>query len=210
MSANAENVSTGAGRPQTTNREELIAAAISLVGPHRSLSTLSLREVARAAGIAPNSFYRHFRDTDEMAAAVIDEAGTAIRHIVKEARQRISPQRSMVVTSMEVFMEQLGADDGLLPLFLREGTAGSEAYKRAVEAQLQFFEQELTGELLRVQSALKNTLYEPELAARAITRLVFAMGTTALDTPPESHPQLITDTVKMIRMIIAGAQKLAV
>jgi len=33
-------------------------AALKLVGPHRSISTLSLREVAREAGIAPNSFYR--------------------------------------------------------------------------------------------------------------------------------------------------------
>jgi len=38
------------------SRQDLLAAALRLVGPHRSLASLSLREVAREAGIAPNSF----------------------------------------------------------------------------------------------------------------------------------------------------------
>ena len=60
---------------RTVSREDLLAAALKLIGPHRSLSTLSLREVAREAGIAPNSFYRQFRDMDELAVALIDVGG---------------------------------------------------------------------------------------------------------------------------------------
>ena len=45
-----------APRKAAISRDDLIAAALKLVGPHRSLSTLSLREVTREAGIAPNSF----------------------------------------------------------------------------------------------------------------------------------------------------------
>lgn len=44
------------GRRAVISREDLMAAAMELVGPNRSISTLSLREVAREAGIAPNSF----------------------------------------------------------------------------------------------------------------------------------------------------------
>ena len=63
------------GRKASISREDLIAAALKLIGPHRSVSTLSLREVAREAGIAPNSFYRQFRDMDALAVALIDLAG---------------------------------------------------------------------------------------------------------------------------------------
>ena len=45
-----------AARKAGISREDLLAAALRLIGPHRSVSTLSLREVAREAGIAPNSF----------------------------------------------------------------------------------------------------------------------------------------------------------
>ncbi|MGL5267720.1 MAG: TetR family transcriptional regulator, partial [Plesiomonas shigelloides] len=42
-------------------RRALIDAAFSQLSVERSFSSLSLREVAREAGIAPTSFYRHFR-----------------------------------------------------------------------------------------------------------------------------------------------------
>ena len=66
------NTEHAAPRKAAISRDDLIAAALKLVGPHRSLSTLSLREVTREAGIAPNSFYRQFRDMDELAVALID------------------------------------------------------------------------------------------------------------------------------------------
>lgn len=57
------------GRKATITKEELFQAALNLIGPQKSISSLSLREVAREAGIAPNSFYRHFKDIDELAIA---------------------------------------------------------------------------------------------------------------------------------------------
>jgi hypothetical protein len=44
--------------------------------------------------------------------------------------------------------------------------------------------------------------------ARAITRLVFAMGATAIDAPPERDPELIEELSLMVRMILAGARAL--
>ena len=46
-------------------RRSLVEAAFSQLSAERSFASLSLREVAREAGIAPTSFYRHFRDVDE-------------------------------------------------------------------------------------------------------------------------------------------------
>ncbi len=121
-SAPSASVATPAlGRKPVISREDLIEAALTLVGPHRHLASLSLREVAREAGIAPNSFYRQFRDMDELAVALIDRAGASLRQIVGEARQRATTERSVVRGSVESFMEQLWADDRLLHILLREG-----------------------------------------------------------------------------------------
>ena len=78
------------GRKAVISREDIINAALKLLGPHRSVSTLSLREVTREAGIAPNSFYRQFRDMDELAIALIDRAGRSLRQIIGKARRRAS------------------------------------------------------------------------------------------------------------------------
>lgn len=194
------------GRKASISREDLIAAALRLIGPHRSVSTLSLREVAREAGIAPNSFYRQFRDMDELAVALIDLAGRSLRKVIGEARQRARAERSIVRSSVEAFMEQLRADDKLLHVLLREGTVGSDAFKQAVDRELDFFEEELRIDLIRVAAADGATLHEPALAAKAITRLVFAMGATAMDLPPERDPELIEQLSQMVRMIITGAR----
>jgi len=197
------------GRKAVISSEELISAALKLVGPHRSISTLSLREVAREAGIAPNSFYRHFRDIDELAVSLIELAGTSLRQVLSEARQRASNERSVVQTSIEVFMEQLSRGEGFLPILLREGKVGSVAFKQAVERQLCFFEEELRQDLVRLALLRNQTLHQPELAARAITRLVFAMASVAMDLPTTEQQKMMAETITMIRMIIEGARVMA-
>ena len=197
------------GRKPVIVREDILAAALKLVGPERSVSTLSLREVAREAGIAPNSFYRHFRDMDELAVALIELAGRSLRQIIGSARSRARTDASVVRSSIEVFVAQLRNDDRLLHILLREGNVGSSAFKQAVERQLHFFEEELTQDLIRLAEAEGTGLYEPALTARAITRLVFAIAASAVDLPEERQAQLTAELILMVRMIVAGTQTMA-
>lgn len=187
------------------DREDIMQAALSLLGPHRSISTLSLREVARAAGIAPNSFYRHFRDTDELAVAIINQAGASLRQIIGEARSQIGNSDHVAQTSVEIFMQQLDADSQWLPLLLREGSVGSNEFKQAVEQQLQYFEAELQADLIKLTALHNRELYDVNSAARAITRLVFAMGALASDLPSSERNGIIQQTTTMVRMILRGA-----
>ena len=111
--------------------------------------------------------------------------------------------------SVEAFIEQLRADDKLLHVLLREGTVGSDAFKQAVDRELEFFEEELRIDLIRLAAADGATLHEPALVSKAITRLVFAMGATAMDLPPEKDAELIEQLSQMVRMIITGSRAIA-
>ena len=71
-------------------RRSLVEAAFSQLSAERSFASLSLREVAREAGIAPTSFYRHFRDVDELGLTMVDESGLMLRQLMRQARQRIA------------------------------------------------------------------------------------------------------------------------
>ena len=197
------------GRRASISRQELIDAALTLIGPNRSISTLSLREVAREAGIAPNSFYRHFRDVDELAIALIEQTGSALRAIIGKARHEASIHRSVARRSMAIFMQQLDADEGYLHLLLREGKVGSPAFKDTIEKQLGFFEIELCEDLIRLEQAQGFQLHQPDLAAKAITRLVFGMGAVAMDAAANEREAVIEQTVVMINMIIQGARSMA-
>ena len=205
--AQTHDTEAAQARKASISRDDLLAAALRLIGPHRSVSSLSLREVAREAGIAPNSFYRQFRDMDELAVALIAVAGQTLRRIVGAARHRADKSnRGIVRGSLQTFMEQVRADDRLLHVLLREGTVGSDAFKRAVDRELTVFEDELRHDLVRFAAKEGLPLHEPALVARAITRLVFAMGATAVDSPPERDPELIDQLSTMVTMILSGAR----
>jgi AcrR family transcriptional regulator len=195
-----------AGRKATITREALLEAALAIAGPDRGLSSLTLREVAREAGIAPNSFYRHFHDTNELAVALIEQAGDSLRRIIREARVRAVSERSVVRTSLEAFMEPIAENDQLLKLFLREGSVGSPELRTAVERQLVFFEDELESDLRRFAELRNHRLEEPHLAARAATRIVFAMATRSLDLAPSERAKLVDETIVMLRMVLLGAR----
>lgn len=194
------------GRKATISKDELVEAALKLIGPHKSISSLSLREVTRAAGIAPNSFYRHFKDIDELAIALIDRAAIGLRQIFTEARLKATQGQSVIRSSVEVFISQLDADEGNLSLLLREAYTGSASYKKAVEKQLQFFEQELQEDLIRLEHANNHKLLFPELVAKAITQLVFNMGARVIDMPIEQRKEIAEQTMIMIRILLEGAR----
>ena len=67
-------------------RRALIDAALKL-SVDRGFSSLSLRAVTREAGIAPTSFYRHFKDMDDLGLALVDEVGMGLRQLVRQARR---------------------------------------------------------------------------------------------------------------------------
>ncbi len=193
-----------AGRKAVISREDVIHAAFSLVGPNRSVSSLSLREIARSAHIAPNSFYRHFKDMDELTLAMIALAGRSLNQLLGEARRRVSKDKSVVVTSIEAFMDMLESEERLLHLLLREGSVGSDRYRNAVEQFLTHFEDELCLDLIRLMKASNQQIMYPHLVSKAITRLVFAQGGYILDRPKKEHPMIKEDLIKMVRMILIG------
>lgn len=196
------------GRKATITKDELFQAALNLIGPQKSIASLSLREVAREAGIAPNSFYRHFKDIDELAIELIDRAGVVLRQILHEARLKASKQNSIIRSSVEVFIQQLDADTGNLSLLLREGYTGSFSYKKAVERQLNFFQQELREDLIVLEKLNNSKLSHPDIAAKAITQLVFNMGAKVIDMPTNERTEVAKQTMIMIRMILEGARQL--
>ena len=195
-----------AGRKATITQDELFAATLKLIGPSKSISALSIREITRAAGIAPNSFYRHFHDIDELAIALINRAGLVLRNIIRQARLQMDPNKGSIRSSVEIFLKELDADEGNLGLLLREGYTGSVSYKRAVEQQLSFFQQELQEDLIRLEQRYQQQLSHPDVVAKAITQLVFNMGAKVMDLPHSERQLIAEQNILMIRMLLIGAR----
>ena len=183
-------------------RQALIDAALAQLSAERSLASLSLREVAREAGITPTSFYRHFRDMDELGLTLVDEAGLTLRRLMRQARQRIADGGSVISISVITFMEFVANNPNVFRLLLRERSGTSAQFRFAVAREIQHFIAELAHYLEQQDGANSR---DAELQAEAMVTLAFSAGADALDMSSEHLPQLADRLIRQLRFIARGA-----
>lgn len=182
-------------------RRSLIDAAFSQLSAERSFSNLSLREVSREAGIAPTSFYRHFKDMDELGLTMVDEGGLLLRQLMRQARQRIVKEGSVIRTSVETFMEFIESSPNVLRLLLRERSGTSFEFRTAVAREIQHFVAELTEYLISSGTSKDEAFTQAE----ASVTLVFSSGAEALDLDSQAREELAERLIMQLRMIAKGA-----
>lgn len=182
-------------------RRSLIEAAFSQLCAEKSFSSLSLREVAREAGIAPTSFYRHFRDVDELGLTMVDESGLMLRQLMRQARQRIAKGGSVIRTSLSTFMEFIANNPNAFRLLLRERSGTSPAFRAAVAREIQHFIAELADYLEQANSMPRHFA---EAQAEAMVTIVFNAGAEALDIDIHQRRALEERLALQLRMIAKG------
>lgn len=183
-------------------RRSIIEAAFLLLDEQRSLSSISLREVARAAGIAPTSFYRHFKDIDELGLTLVDEAGLALRQLMRQARVRIASGGGVINTSVDTFMEFITANNNVFRLLLREHTGTSMAFRAAVLREIKHFNVELTDYTISTTGLPYKIA---NLQAEAMVKLVFSAGAEALDASAEQKANVAERVKLQLRFVVNGA-----
>lgn len=195
------NVGVRAVQKEKTRRA-LVDTAFNQLSAEKSFSNLSLREVAREAGIAPTSFYRHFKDMDELGLAMVDESGLILRQLMRQARKRIEKGGSVVVISVETFFEFIEERPNLFRLLLRESSGTSQAFRTAASREIQHFVAEL-AEYIQSRNPVSRELAYIE--AEGLVTLVFTAGSHALDMNSEERQQLKKRVVMQLRMLARGA-----
>ncbi|MDT0584231.1 MULTISPECIES: HTH-type transcriptional repressor FabR [Alteromonadaceae] len=183
-------------------RQRIVDAAFSLLDEDKSLSAMSLREVARQAGIAPTSFYRHFSDINELGLTLVDEAGLALRQLMRQARQRIEAGGGVIDISVDTFMEFISANKNVFRLLLREHTGTSAAFRAAVAREIQHFIEEL-GDYVVLQLKLPRNI--ATMQAEAMVKLVFSAGAEALDSDGPARSGIAQRVKLQLRFIQFGA-----
>jgi AcrR family transcriptional regulator len=98
-----------------TLREHLIATAATLIG-ERGGGALTVREVARAAGVADGALYNHFADRDELFAEALR---AYVESIAGQSVDLPRPGQQTVQENLLVHMRfALGVLGRILPAFL--------------------------------------------------------------------------------------------
>lgn len=198
-------MSVSRAQQKEKTRRLIIDAAFRLLSQERSYSSLSLREVAREAGIAPTSFYRHFEDMEELGLTLVDEGGVALRQLMRKARQRFGDKGSIIQISVETFMEFIHNNPHIFRLLLRERSGSSLSFRKAVSRELQYFVVELADYIQHNQG---YSAEDAKVQAEAMVILVFNAGAEALDCKPGERKHLMQKAITQLRFIARGASQL--
>lgn len=175
----------------------------------RPFGALGLREVTRAAGLSAPSFYRHFDDMDALGLALVDEAGVALRQLMRDARQRVSTEGQAIPTSVATFLEYLDSHTAEFRLIVSQSQGGSTAFRAAIARERDYFAQELADDLHRMAQHRERPVHDRRTLAEAMVTLVFATGARMLDEAPEQRTQRAATLGLQLRMVQTGAEQLA-
>lgn len=192
---------------KNATRHAIMQAALEL-SAERGFSSLSLRSVASAAGIAPTSFYRHFDDIDDLGLALVDEVGLSLRQLVREARRRVAATQGKSITraSIETFMEFAENNATLFRLLLGEGAGSTAPFRRAIAKEIGRFTDDLCDDLIAAAEATNRPLAAVDHAAEAMVTIAFNLGAAAIDLPADERRAVVERIIVEVRMVMRGAQ----
>jgi len=181
-------------------------AAAAELASGRSFDTLSLREVAKLAGIAPTSFYRHFHDMEGLGLALMEDHGEELLTLMHYVREQASGGHSLIRTSVETLFDYIFANQGMSRMILQESMSRHSAFREAASDLFATMSRDL-AEFLRLDAEKRDvTLGHPHLAANSMVAILFTTGIALLNTPAQDRSRHIDAAIVQLRMIMRGAE----
>lgn len=194
-------------RKQRTRRA-LLDAALDLLQGERSFSSVSLREVTRAAGVVPAAFYRHFVGMEELGLALVDDSFKTLRRSMREVRAAPVPANKLVRASVETFFGYVRAHRRHFQFIAKERFGGSSIIRFAVRKEVHMFTSELATDLARFPLAKKVSTDDLQMMASLVVQTVTSATDLFLDldaADADEAAQLFQQTEKQLRLVLLGA-----
>jgi len=120
-------------------RQSLMNAALQWVEEGQHFSSLSIREVAKRAGVVPTAFYRHFKDLDDLALNLVDELSLVLRQLMREVRQNRVAPTNIIRDSVQQYCQYVAAQRVFFLFMSQSMTGGTSLIRQAVRSELQYF-----------------------------------------------------------------------
>ncbi|MFI8233376.1 TetR family transcriptional regulator [Streptomyces sp. NPDC085900] len=189
-------------------RQALLDAALGLL-EGQSLSSLGLREVTRAVGVAPTAFYRHFRSIADLGVALVEEALGSLHPMIRTTVTAADNSDERIARAIELIAGHVDAYPAHVRFIARERHGGVQSVREAIRDQLARFAEEVSAELAKDRDAegwsdedllMLAHLYVDQML---ITASLFL---EALDGTEEDRERITQVATRQMRLISIGRQ----
>jgi AcrR family transcriptional regulator len=119
-------------------REALLDAALAL-SQEAGFAQVSLRQVAKAAGVVPTAFYRHFDSMEQVGLALVERSFATLRQLMRDAQSDPDLFTDLISSSIEILVTSVKENREHFAFVARERLGGSAAVRDAVQRELELF-----------------------------------------------------------------------
>lgn len=207
-SSRSESGGSRAEKKEQT-RQALLDTTIDLVDD-RSFGSISLREVARGAGIVPTAFYRHFASMEDLGVTLVEDAMRLLRGALREARRDLA-SRGMPTArdSLSALLKKVHADESQYRFLIREQHGGVSEVRRAIGTELRLFSRELAIDLARIPALREWGPEDLEVAADLIVTIMMTTVAELLDGDGREQTErvLIERAERQLVMVFLGMDR---
>ena len=189
-------------------RQALLDAALALL-EDQSLSSLGLREVTRAVGVAPTAFYRHFRSTADLGVARVEEALGSLHPMIRNIVASAGESDRRIERAVELIADHVERYPAHVRFISRERHGGVQPVRAAIQDQLALFGEEVKAAL--AQDPVSEGWQDDDLRMLAhlyvdqmlVTASLFL---EALEGPEDARRQVAEDAIRRMRLITLGRE----
>lgn len=207
----------------------LMEAALRLTARSRSLSAVGLRELAREAGLNPNTFYRHFKSIDELGLAIIEEMARQIRQPLRDLRRQaaaavmpeagthasweenpaLALQRGMMVTQQTVrlFLDYTLEHPNAFIMGVRELHGASPVLRTALRQMMKDFAADMAADIQALNLLPLRDEQAIQEVATVVSREMFQLSMDYIEQP-EQREAIRRHAETMITNLFTGASVL--
>lgn len=192
------------GEQKERTRRAILDSALEL-SQDGGLSALSLRQVAKAVGIVPTAFYRHFDSLDELGLALVEESFEYLRGMLRDVRQGPLAPREIIQRSVDALSEHVAANQGQFAFIARERFSGPKQVRDAVRHQLDLVERELATDLAMITGRRWSGEDLNTLANLMVTAMVSTAEELVSAENGAVRAELRNRAERQLRMVVVGA-----
>ena len=158
--------------------------------------------------MVPNAFYRHFRNTDDLGLALVEEVGITLRRLLREARQSGVAQDDIVRRSVGVY-HQYVLQNRLLFLFISsERSGGSRILRLAIRNDVIHFTNEMAQDFRNLGLYQDLSTRSLQMVCGLIVTTMLAAAPEILDLPPNQpllEAEMTENFVQQMQVVLLGA-----
>ncbi|ELP69222.1 TetR family transcriptional regulator [Streptomyces turgidiscabies] len=187
-------------------RQSLLDAALGLL-EDQSLSSLGLREVTRAVGVAPTAFYRHFRSTADLGVALVEEALGSLHPMIGTTVSGSGDSEDRIVRAVDLISGHVRAQPAHVRFIARERHGGVQPVREAIRDQLARFAEEVRDALAeQPESAGWTEADLLMLAGLYVDQMLMTASQflETLDAPAARREQVAHLATRRMRLIAIG------